>query len=396
MLREARYNKDATVTSIRKLDLQLFKDQLTGLQQIENFVLVLFCKPDPKDEAITHFVRCSRSWNRWNCAYYWTITDLQKLCDTDFCSVIIQGHNSQNMSKEVPESSSARGQGKYSYCVGCLELAVEIAYQIFLLLDVVNVYIRMFMRSVRCMQSDGVEIQHSRVKETAVDSFGLIMSLQNGRYNKDATVTSIRNLDLQLFKVQLTVRLLKFIPRLLRLHLNNAPEIHSVKLKEKNTDGVMGSGYLPMKRKKSKQVSWISGDVQNNQFDLCAAHTDFRDVRVLRIEWIWRFQLPFKQVSSKTMFGIHFCNVKLVYRQPIVQDLVYPGYSDTLLRTASIVFEFADTYRGAYSDNTNVRDGVCPFYCDFDGYPGVKHFHVEPFREVLLNWMLLAGVYWLI
>nr|GEU58215.1 endoglucanase 24-like [Tanacetum cinerariifolium] len=45
-----------------------------------------------------------------------------------------------------------------------------------------------------------------------------------------------------------------------------------------------------------------------------------------------------------------------------------PGYSDTLLRTASRVFEFADTYRGAYSDNTNIRDGVCPFYCDFDGY----------------------------
>nr|GEY28313.1 hypothetical protein [Tanacetum cinerariifolium] len=36
---------------------------------------------------------CSGSWNRWNCAYNWTITELQKLCDT-------------NMSKEVPESSS--------------------------------------------------------------------------------------------------------------------------------------------------------------------------------------------------------------------------------------------------------------------------------------------------
>ncbi|GKC93486.1 hypothetical protein Tco_1158928 [Tanacetum coccineum] len=165
-----RYNKDAPVTSIRNLDLQLFKVQLTGLQQIENFVLVLFCKPDLKDEAITHFVRCIGSWNRWNCAYYWTMTELQTLCDTGFCFVIIQGHNSQNMSKEVPESSSARGQG-------CLELAVEIAYQIFLLLDVVNVYIRMFMRSGRCIQSDGVEIQHSRVKETAADGFGLIMSL---------------------------------------------------------------------------------------------------------------------------------------------------------------------------------------------------------------------------
>ncbi|WOG84718.1 hypothetical protein DCAR_0103902 [Daucus carota subsp. sativus] len=35
-----------------------------------------------------------------------------------------------------------------------------------------------------------------------------------------------------------------------------------------------------------------------------------------------------------------------------------PGYADTLLHT----------YRGAYSDNANIRDGVCPYYCDFDGY----------------------------
>ncbi|XP_043711961.1 endoglucanase 24-like [Telopea speciosissima] len=45
-----------------------------------------------------------------------------------------------------------------------------------------------------------------------------------------------------------------------------------------------------------------------------------------------------------------------------------PGYSDTLLRTAVRVFQFADTYQGAYSDNSDIRSGVCPFYCDFDGY----------------------------
>lgn len=45
-----------------------------------------------------------------------------------------------------------------------------------------------------------------------------------------------------------------------------------------------------------------------------------------------------------------------------------PGYAETLLRTSARVFDFADTYRGAYSDNSNIRDGVCPFYCDFDGY----------------------------
>ncbi|KAJ4963356.1 hypothetical protein NE237_023295 [Protea cynaroides] len=45
-----------------------------------------------------------------------------------------------------------------------------------------------------------------------------------------------------------------------------------------------------------------------------------------------------------------------------------PGYSDTLLRTAVRVFQFADDYKGAYSDNSDVRSGACPFYCDFDGY----------------------------
>ncbi|KAL9269072.1 Endoglucanase 24-like protein [Drosera capensis] len=45
-----------------------------------------------------------------------------------------------------------------------------------------------------------------------------------------------------------------------------------------------------------------------------------------------------------------------------------PGYSETLLRNAVRAFQFADTYRGAYSDNPVIKAGVCPFYCDFDGY----------------------------
>ncbi|KAK9078770.1 hypothetical protein SSX86_002828 [Deinandra increscens subsp. villosa] len=45
-----------------------------------------------------------------------------------------------------------------------------------------------------------------------------------------------------------------------------------------------------------------------------------------------------------------------------------PGYSRTLLTTATRVFEYADRYRGAYSDNADIRTGACPFYCDFDGY----------------------------
>uniref|UniRef100_A0A7N0TD52 Endoglucanase n=1 Tax=Kalanchoe fedtschenkoi TaxID=63787 RepID=A0A7N0TD52_KALFE len=45
-----------------------------------------------------------------------------------------------------------------------------------------------------------------------------------------------------------------------------------------------------------------------------------------------------------------------------------PGYAETLLRTAVKVFDYADSYRGAYSDNADIREGVCPYYCDFDGY----------------------------
>lgn len=45
-----------------------------------------------------------------------------------------------------------------------------------------------------------------------------------------------------------------------------------------------------------------------------------------------------------------------------------PAYADKLLQNGIKAFEFADKYRGAYSDNAHIRDGVCPFYCDFDGY----------------------------
>ncbi|KAH8510641.1 hypothetical protein H0E87_008255 [Populus deltoides] len=45
-----------------------------------------------------------------------------------------------------------------------------------------------------------------------------------------------------------------------------------------------------------------------------------------------------------------------------------PGYAEILLRNAINAFQFADSYRGAYSDNSNIKDGACPFYCDFDGY----------------------------
>lgn len=47
---------------------------------------------------------------------------------------------------------------------------------------------------------------------------------------------------------------------------------------------------------------------------------------------------------------------------------VDPKYAKTLLQNAVRAFQFADKFRGAYSDNPNIRKGVCPFYCDFNGY----------------------------
>ncbi|PAN03746.1 hypothetical protein PAHAL_1G018800 [Panicum hallii] len=43
-----------------------------------------------------------------------------------------------------------------------------------------------------------------------------------------------------------------------------------------------------------------------------------------------------------------------------------PGYSSKLLQTARKVFDFADRYRGSYSDS--LSSVACPFYCSYSGY----------------------------
>ncbi|KAG4920261.1 hypothetical protein AAZX31_18G030500 [Glycine max] len=43
-----------------------------------------------------------------------------------------------------------------------------------------------------------------------------------------------------------------------------------------------------------------------------------------------------------------------------------PSYSSKLLQAAIKVFNFADRYRGSYSDSLN--SVVCPFYCSYSGY----------------------------
>ncbi|KAF9602473.1 hypothetical protein IFM89_028487 [Coptis chinensis] len=43
-----------------------------------------------------------------------------------------------------------------------------------------------------------------------------------------------------------------------------------------------------------------------------------------------------------------------------------PTYSSKLLQTAMKVFDFADRYRGSYSDS--LGSVACPFYCSYSGY----------------------------
>ncbi|KAL8539965.1 hypothetical protein ACS0TY_001533 [Phlomoides rotata] len=43
-----------------------------------------------------------------------------------------------------------------------------------------------------------------------------------------------------------------------------------------------------------------------------------------------------------------------------------PSYSNNLLKAATKVFDFADRYKGSYSDS--LGSVVCPFYCSYSGY----------------------------
>ncbi|KHN39837.1 Endoglucanase 24 [Glycine soja] len=80
-----------------------------------------------------------------------------------------------------------------------------------------------------------------------------------------------------------------------------------------------------------------------------------------------------------------------------------PGYSETLRRNAITAFQFADNYRGAYSDNDNVKYNACPYYCDFDGYQEIAYYAhgvhfgacIEKFWKLNLLDELLWGAAWL-
>lgn len=72
---------------------------------------------------------------------------------------------------------------------------------------------------------------------------------------------------------------------------------------------------------------------------------------------------PGSEVAGETAAALAAASV--VFRK------VDPQYSKTLLATAEKAFEFADKYRGNYSDS--LSSVVCPFYCSYSGYKVSLH-----------------------
>ncbi|MQL82525.1 hypothetical protein Taro_014995 [Colocasia esculenta] len=69
-------------------------------------------------------------------------------------------------------------------------------------------------------------------------------------------------------------------------------------------------------------------------------------------------QNPGSDVASETAAALAAASI--VFRD------ADPAYSKKLLQTSMMVFDFADRYRGSYSDS--LSSVVCPFYCSYSGY----------------------------
>ncbi|KAL2566595.1 hypothetical protein AAZV13_19G176100 [Glycine max] len=71
-----------------------------------------------------------------------------------------------------------------------------------------------------------------------------------------------------------------------------------------------------------------------------------------------------------------------------------PTYSKTLIRRAIRVFQFADKYRGPYSNG--LKPIVCPFYCSYSGYQdellwGATWLHKATKNPMYLNYIKVNG-----
>lgn len=67
---------------------------------------------------------------------------------------------------------------------------------------------------------------------------------------------------------------------------------------------------------------------------------------------------PGSDVAAETAAAL--ASASLVFRKS------NPTYSKLLLKRAIRVFEFADKYRGSYSNG--LKSEVCPYYCSYSGY----------------------------
>ncbi|MQL94017.1 hypothetical protein Taro_026669 [Colocasia esculenta] len=84
------------------------------------------------------------------------------------------------------------------------------------------------------------------------------------------------------------------------------------------------------------------------------------DMDTTRTVYVVTPENPGSEVAGETAAAL--AAASMAFRQ------ADPAYAELLLDNAARAFEFADTYKGAYSDNPGVKAGVCPFYCNFDGY----------------------------
>ncbi|KAJ3692751.1 hypothetical protein LUZ60_011846 [Juncus effusus] len=69
---------------------------------------------------------------------------------------------------------------------------------------------------------------------------------------------------------------------------------------------------------------------------------------------------PGSEVAGETAAAL--AAASMVFRQTDTE------YSNRLIAGARKAFEFANTYRGAYSDDPGLKGAVCPYYCDYNGY----------------------------
>ncbi|KAH9610131.1 hypothetical protein KSS87_004778 [Heliosperma pusillum] len=84
------------------------------------------------------------------------------------------------------------------------------------------------------------------------------------------------------------------------------------------------------------------------------------DMDTLRTVYAIDRNNPGSDVAGETAAALAAASIVFRRRDPV--------YSRLLLSRAVKVFEFADKYRGAYSNNPRTRRGACPFYCDVNGY----------------------------